>query len=342
MRILVTGGAGFIGSNLIRRLLRAAGAVEVVNLDLLTYAGNLENLRAVERHPGYRFVRGDIADAATVDEICAGGIDAIVNCAAQTHVDRSIDDPASFARTNVLGTLTLLEAARRHEVGRFVQVSTDEVYGSLGAEGFFCETSPLQPSSPYSASKAGGDLLALSYWTTYGLPVVVTRCSNNYGPFQFPEKIIPLFVTNALQDLPLPLYGDGLNVRDWIHVEDHCSAVEAALSKGEPGAVYNVGASCERTNRELTETILSHLGKPKSLIRMVTDRLGHDRRYAIDSSKAQAELGWAPAIPFEDGLRQTIGWYCENRDWWERIKSGAYRNYYESMYGERLRSAKVP
>jgi dTDP-glucose 4,6-dehydratase len=340
MRILVTGGAGFIGSNLIRLLLGRSAGDHVVNLDLLTYAGNLANLRDVESSARYAFLHGDIADEEVVERAFAGGVDAVVNCAAQTHVDRSIGDPGAFARTNVLGTLVLLEASRRHGVQSFVQVSTDEVYGSLGPVGAFTEESPLQPSSPYSASKAGGDLLALSYHATHGLPVTVTRCSNNYGPFQFPEKIIPLFVTNALQDLPLPLYGDGMNVRDWIHVEDHCSALDAVLRRGRPGAVYNVGAECERTNREVTRLILGELGRPESLVRLVTDRPGHDRRYAIDARKLRQELGWAPRRAFEEGLRQTIHWYRDHRDWWESIKSGAYLGYYEAMYGDRLRSSE--
>jgi len=339
MRILVTGGAGFIGSNLIRLLLRRHPEDEVVNLDLLTYAGNLENLADVDRDPRYRFVRGDIADAGVVGDVVGAGVDAIVNCAAQTHVDRSIGDPASFARTNVIGTSTLLEAARAHGVSRFIQVSTDEVYGSLGPDGLFSEESPLRPSSPYSASKAGGDLLALSYWTTYGLPVVVTRCSNNYGPYQFPEKVIPLFVTNALDDQPLPLYGDGLNVRDWIHVEDHCDALDLLLRAERAGEVYNIGASCERNNRDLTAEILAILEKPASLIRMVADRPGHDRRYAIDAAKVRRDVSWQPKRSFDEGLRETIEWYRANREWWSRIRSGVYREYYEAMYGDRLRRA---
>jgi len=342
MRILVTGGAGFIGSNLVRHLLRQHPEDQVVNLDLLTYAGNLENLADIESDPRYRFVRGDIADRASLEGLfAASGFDAVVNCAAQTHVDRSIGDPGAFAHTNVVGTGALLEAAASFGVRRFLQVSTDEVYGSLGADGVFREDSPLQPSSPYAASKAGGDLLALSYFTTYRLPVVVTRCSNNYGPYQFPEKVIPLFVTNALDDQPLPLYGDGLNVRDWIHVQDHCDAIDLALRHGRAGEVYNVGAACERTNRAVTEAILAELGKPASLIRLVADRPGHDRRYAIDAAKIGGELGWAPRTEFSAGLRETIAWYRTNRAWWQHIKTGEYRGYYESMYGERLRAAEA-
>lgn len=341
MRILVTGGAGFIGSNLVRHLLGRHAEDRVVVLDLLTYAGNLENLADLENDARYEFVRGDICDHEILQRVFAPGVDAVVNCAAQTHVDRSIDDPDAFARTNVGGTAALLEAARRSGTQRFVQVSTDEVYGSLGPQGLFDEDSPLRPSSPYSATKAGADLLALSYFTTYGLPVLVTRCSNNYGPYQFPEKVIPLFVTNALQDLPVPLYGDGLNVRDWIHVDDHCAAIDLALRRGRPGAVYNVGAGCEKTNREITETILRELGKPLSLIRLVADRPGHDRRYAIDASLIKRELGWSPAHQFDTALRETIDWYRNNQRWWQRIKSGDYRGYYEAMYGERLRSARA-
>jgi dTDP-glucose 4,6-dehydratase len=340
MRILVTGGAGFIGSNLVRFLLGRHPEDSILVLDLLTYAGNLENLGDLEGHPRYRFAYGDIAERATVDALLDDGFDAVVNCAAQTHVDRSIDEPDAFAHTNVMGTMTLLEGARRHGVGRFVQVSTDEVYGSLGPMGLFREDSALLPSSPYSASKAGADLLALSYFTTYDFPAMVTRCSNNYGPYQFPEKVIPLFVTNALQDLPLPLYGDGLNVRDWIHVEDHCEAIDLVLRRGRAGEVYNVGASCERTNRELAELILDELGKPRSLLRLVADRPGHDRRYAIDAGKIRRELGWSPRQEFRTGLRETIAWYRDHGDWWQRIKSGEYRRYYESLYGDRLRGAR--
>ncbi|MBI4516631.1 MAG: dTDP-glucose 4,6-dehydratase [Deltaproteobacteria bacterium] len=337
MRILVTGGAGFIGANFVRLLLAEHSDDEVINLDLLTYAGNLENLAGVENHPRYRFVRGDIADRQLVGALLDQGIEAVVNFAAESHVDRSIADPDAFLHTNVAGTLALLDCARRAGVKRFVQVSTDEVYGSLGPTGVFTEQSPLQPSSPYAASKAAADLLALSFRTTYGLPVMVTRCSNNFGPYQFPEKVIPLFVTNLLDDQPVPLYGDGLNVRDWIHVADHCTAVAAVLRHGQPGEVYNVGARCERTNRELTELILAELGKPPALIRHVTDRLGHDRRYAMDPAKIERELGWRPRHEFRQALRQTIAWYRDQRSWWERIKSGAYTDYYERMYGERLR-----
>ena len=338
MKILITGGAGFIGSNCVRYLLAQHADDEVVNLDALTYAGNLENLADIAAQPRYRFVRGDIADRAAVDDAMRG-VDAVVNFAAESHVDRSIDDPASFLHTNVTGTLVLLEAARRASVQRFVQVSTDEVYGSLGPTGRFDEASPLRPSSPYSTSKAAADLLAFSFWTTYRLPVIVTRCSNNFGPYQFPEKVIPLFVTNALADQPLPLYGDGLNERDWIYVDDHCAALDLVLRRGRPGEVYNIGGGNEYTNRELTERILRELGKPLSLIRHVTDRPGHDRRYAIDASKLRQELGWQPARTFAAALRQTVVWYRDHPGWWQRVKSGDYRTYYERMYGNRLHTA---
>jgi dTDP-glucose 4,6-dehydratase len=341
MKILVTGGAGFIGSNFIRYLLQHAPEDEVVNLDALTYAGNLENLADVAAHPRYRFVRGDIADRAVVEAVM-GDVAVVVNCAAETHVDRSIDDAAAFLHTNVNGTAVLLDAARRSGVQRFVQVSTDEVYGSLGPTGAFTESSPLCPSSPYSASKAAADLLALSFWTTHQLPVLVTRCSNNFGPCQFPEKVMPLFVTNALEDQTLPLYGDGLNVREWIHVEDHCAALDQVMRRGRPGEVYNIGTGQELTNRELAERILRGVGKPLSLIRYVTDRPGHDRRYAIDARKLEGELGWRPVWGFEEGLRQTIAWYRDNREWWRDVKSGAYRTYYERLYGARLRAAGEP
>jgi len=338
VKILVTGGAGFIGSNLVRYLLAHRPSDLVVNLDALTYAGNLENLADLADHPRYQFVRGDIADRTQVDDAMRG-VSAVINCAAESHVDRSIDDPGTFLHTNVTGTLVLLEAARRAGVTRFLQISTDEVYGSLGTSSRFDETSPLRPSSPYAASKAAADLLALSFWTTYGLPVVVTRCSNNFGPYQFPEKVIPLFITNALADAPVPLYGDGLNVRDWIYVDDHCAAIDAVLRDGRPGEVYNVGASNERSNRVLTEAILQQLGKPLTLIRYVSDRPGHDRRYALDAAKLHDELGWQPTHRFEDALRHTIDWYRSHEPWWRRVKSGEYQTFYERLYGSRLRAA---
>jgi dTDP-glucose 4,6-dehydratase len=337
MRLLVTGGAGFIGSNFIHLMIKEHPDYLIVNLDKLTYAGNLENLKELEGSPGYRFVQGDIADSILVEKILKDEkIDCIVNFAAQSHVDRSIEDSRLFIETNVLGTQTLLEAGRRHQASRFVQISTDEVYGSLGPSGHFTETSPLVPNNPYAASKTGADLLALSYWRTYKFPAIITRSSNNYGPFQFPEKLIPLFITNTLHDQPLHLYGDGLYVRDWLHVEDHCKAIDLVVHNGQEGEVYNIGGSCERTNLEITRFILTYLGKPESLIRFVEDRLGHDRRYALDSKKIEEKLGWRRKWTMEDGMGQTTEWYLKNRSWWERIKSGAYMSYYEKMYGKRL------
>ena len=336
MNVLVTGGSGFIGSNLVRLLLAERTGWRVLNLDKLTYAGNAENLADLEGHPRYRFVRGDICDGGLVADLLRGErVEAVMHLAAESHVDRSILAPAVFIETNVRGTQVLLEAARELGVKRFLHVSTDEVYGSLGADGTFREDSPLAPSSPYSASKAGSDLLALAYARTFGLQVVVTRCSNNYGPYQFPEKLIPLMVANALRDLPLPVYGDGLNVRDWIHVEDHCRGLLAALEQGRSGEVYNLGASCERHNLDIVKGVLDLLGKPHSLIRFVSDRPGHDRRYAIDAAKARGELGWEPRRRFEEGLADTTRWYQEHRPWWERIISGEYLRYYQRQYGGR-------
>jgi dTDP-glucose 4,6-dehydratase len=317
-RVLVTGGSGFIGCNFLRLVLRERPETEWVNLDALTYAGRPENTRDLDAASNYRFVRGGIEDGMLVEALFAGGegFDAVVNFAAESHVDRSIAGPRVFVETNVLGTQNLLEAARRHGVGRFVQVSTDEVYGSLGPDDApFTERSPLEPNSPYSASKASADLLCRAYHETYGMRVVVTRCSNNYGPYQYPEKLIPSFIRHALDDEPVPLYGDGMNVRDWLHVEDHCRAVLLALERGSPGRVYNVGGGNELANVEITRAILDHLGKPESLISFVPDRLGHDRRYAIDSSLLQSELGWRPSHGFESGLRETVDWYVDNRDW---------------------------
>jgi dTDP-glucose 4,6-dehydratase len=339
VKILVTGGAGFIGSNFIRYVLARHAADEVVNLDALKYAGNLETLADIADDPRYRFVHGDITDADITREAMQGAA-TVINFAAESHVDRSIEDPEAFLRTNVTGTLVLLQAARRVGVQRFIQISTDEVYGSLGGSGRFDESSPLRPSSPYAASKAAADLLALSFSTTYGVPVVVTRCSNNFGPYQFPEKVIPLFVTNALMDHPLPLYGDGMNVRDWIYVEDHCAALDLVLRGGRSGEVYNIGASNERTNLELTELILGVLDKPLSLIRYISDRPGHDRRYALDATKMRAEFSWRPMHTFDDALQRTVLWYRDNPTWWQRVKSGDYRTYYQRMYGERLRAAQ--
>jgi dTDP-glucose 4,6-dehydratase len=329
MRLMVTGGAGFIGSNFIRMVLCHQQASQVVNFDCLTYAGNPENLREYEQHPGYRFIHGDITSVEQVESCLAEGFDAIVNFAAESHVDRSIFDPGSFVKTNVLGVQVLLEAARRHKVPRFVQISTDEVYGSLGPSGKFREDTPLTPNSPYSASKAGGDLLTRAYFRTYGMDTVITRCSNNYGPYQFPEKLIPVIILNALEDRPLPVYGDGLYTRDWIHVEDHCRAIWLVLNQGRPGEVYNIGSNREATNLDLVGKILDILGKPRNLIRHVTDRPGHDRRYAIDARRMGEELGWSPEVPFEEGLRTTVEWYRSNPQWVERVKSGAYKRYYE-------------
>jgi dTDP-glucose 4,6-dehydratase len=341
MKLLVTGGAGFIGSNFIRHMLKTYPDYRIVNLDALTYAGNLENLQDIAETEGngpqarYQFVKGDIGDTALVNRIAASGIDAIVNFAAESHVDRSIDSADVFVRTNVLGTQVLLDAALRHKVGRYIQISTDEVYGSLGPGGKFVETTPLAPNSPYSASKAGADLLVRSYYETFKLPALITRCSNNYGPYQFPEKLIPLFITNALADQQLPLYGDGLNVRDWIHVADHCAAIDRVLHKGEPGEIYNIGGNCEKTNREITHTILKELGKPEALIKHVKDRPGHDRRYAIDCTKLCQEMGWSQQYDFQSGMKETIRWYLDNQQWWTRVKSGEYQDFYQRWYGER-------
>jgi len=337
MRLLVTGGAGFIGSNFIHYVLEHTADWTITNLDALTYAGNLENLSRLESDPRYRFVRGDVADPAAVEAAIAGGIDAIVNFAAESHVDRSIEDAAPFVRTNVEGTLVLLQAARRAGVGRLLQVSTDEVYGSLGPEGRFTEDSPLGPNSPYAASKTAADLMCRAFHHTYGLDVVITRCGNNHGPYQFPEKFIPLCIIGALQREPIPLYGDGSNVRDWIFVEDHCAALLAVLERGRPGRVYNVGAGGERANRDVAAAICDLVGAPRSLITRVADRPGHDHRYAVDAARVRSELGWRPRLDFETGLEATVAWYTENRSWWERVRSGEYRAYYDRMYGERLR-----
>ncbi|HEY5934582.1 MAG TPA: dTDP-glucose 4,6-dehydratase [Kofleriaceae bacterium] len=340
MKLLVTGGAGFIGANFVQHVLASHPGDEIVTLDLLTYAGNLANLEPVLDDPRHRFVRGDIADAQAVGAAIGDGVDAIVNFAAESHVDRSIADAGAFLATNVVGTQVLLDAARKHGIGRFLQVSTDEVYGSLGPTGLFREDTPIQPNSPYAASKAAADLLVWAAHHTHGLPALVTRCSNNYGPYQFPEKLIPLFVTNALADQPLPLYGDGRQVRDWIHVEDHCRGVDLVLREGRIGEVYNLGGGNERENVTIAALILEALGKPASLVRHVTDRLGHDRRYAIDAGKIERELGWQPRREFASGLRDTIDWYRTHRPWWEAVKSGAYLDYYERMYGQRLRQRK--
>lgn len=338
MNVLVTGGCGFIGSNLIRYLRRERPGWTLLNLDKLTYAGNLENLADLEGDPRHVFVRGEVGNRELVEHLLARHrVEAVLHLAAESHVDRSILGPEAFIHTNVLGTQQLLEASRKHGVRRFLMVSTDEVYGSLGPTGAFTEHSPLQPSSPYSSSKASADLLALAWHHTFHLDVVVTRCSNNYGRYQFPEKLIPLMVVNALHGKPLPVYGDGGNVRDWLHVEDHCAALLLALEKGRAGQVYNIGGGAERRNLEIVKGILSLLGKPESLIRFVQDRPGHDRRYAIDPTKIRTELGWQPAHTFEKGLEETVRWYVDNPAWWERVMSGAYRQYYETQYRSRLR-----
>ncbi|WP_066297121.1 dTDP-glucose 4,6-dehydratase [Bacillus sp. FJAT-29937] len=336
MKVLITGGAGFIGSNFVHYMVKKYPEYTVINLDSLTYAGNLETLKKVEEEPNYHFIHGDITNHELIDSIFHNGIDTVINFAAESHVDRSITDPGIFVKTNILGTQVLLDAAKKYGVKKYVQISTDEVYGTLGESGYFTEETPLAPNSPYSASKAGADLLVRAYHETFGLPVNITRCSNNYGPYHFPEKLIPLMILNALKDKPLPVYGDGLNIRDWLHVEDHCSAIDLVLRKGVDGEVYNVGGHNERTNIDVVKSILLHLDKPDSLIRFVEDRLGHDRRYAIDATKLRTQLGWEPKYTFETGLRQTIDWYLENRSWWENILSGNYQNYYKKQYEEKL------
>ncbi len=335
--VLVTGGCGFIGSNFVRTQLDTYPDQLVINLDALTYAGNLENLTDIENDPRYSFHRGDICDREFVDSVLkSASIDAVINFAAESHVDRSILDSGPFIQTNIVGTQILLDTCRLLEVPQFVQVSTDEVYGSLGSEGFFTEETPLAPNSPYSASKTAADLLVRSYCHTFDFPGIITRCSNNYGPYQFPEKLIPLFISNCINDQPLPVYGTGANIRDWIHVLDHCRGIDAALRKGRPGEVYNFGGDHELTNLELTHSLLELMEKPKSLIKYVKDRPGHDMRYAIDFSKAKAELGWEPQATFQHGLQETIDWYLSHTGWIERIKSGEYLKYYEQQYGQRL------
>lgn len=336
MKLLITGGAGFIGSNFILYMIQQYPNYQIINMDALTYAGNLENLKSVQDHPNYSFVQADIADKPAVDAIFQQGIDVVVNFAAESHVDRSILEPEIFVNTNVMGTQVLLDAAKKYGVTKFVQVSTDEVYGSLGETGLFSETTPLAPNSPYSASKAGGDMLVRAYHETFGLPVNITRCSNNYGPYQFPEKLIPLIISRALNDESLPVYGDGLNIRDWLYVEDHCSAIDLVIHQGKLGEVYNIGGNNERTNLHIVQTILRELGKPESLITYVTDRPGHDRRYGIDPTKIMNELGWKPKHNFETGIKETIQWYLSNKEWWTRIQSGAYRDYMTQQYGSRL------
>lgn len=332
--VLVTGGCGFIGSNFLHYLLAKESEVQVINLDALTYAGNLENLSAIQNHPRYRFVKGDVTDRDVVRNVMEQDVSSILHFAAESHVDRSIHDSGPFVRTNVIGTQVLLDAAKEFEVQRYVQISTDEVYGSLGETGLFTEETPLAPNSPYAASKAAADLMVRSYHHTFGLPTLTTRCSNNYGPYQFPEKLLPLFTCNLMEDKQVPIYGDGLQVRDWIHVQDHSTAVHQVWRQGRVGEVYNVGGHCEKTNLELTHTLLEVMGKPESLIKYVTDRPGHDRRYAIDTSKIENELGWKPTITFEEGLQQTVQWYQDNPEWVDNVRSGEYRRYYEKQYGE--------
>jgi dTDP-glucose 4,6-dehydratase len=337
MKLLVTGGCGFIGTNFIRLMLDSHPDWSILNLDKLTYAGNRLNLLDLEENePRYDFIQGDIADRDLVMDILKGnGIDAVVNFAAESHVDRSINDPSPFVATNVGGAQNLMECARQCGTGRFVHVSTDEVYGTLGPSGKFTESTPLAPNSPYSASKAAADLMARAYFETYGFPILVTRCSNNYGPYQFPEKLIPLMYLNAKAEKPLPVYGDGLNVRDWIYVDDHCRGVELTLTKGREGQAYNFGGNAEETNISVVTTLLSIVDKPESLITFVTDRPGHDKRYAMDFSLAAEELGFAPTLPFDEGLARTIAWYEDNTTWLEQVQSGEYRNFMDSWYEER-------
>lgn len=335
MNILVTGGAGFIGSNFVRFMVNKYPDYKIVNYDALTYAGNLENLKDIETKPNYLFVKGNITNGELIDIIVKQQkINAIVNFAAESHVDRSITEPDVFVKTNVLGTQVLLDVAKSNNIKKYVQISTDEVYGSLGETGYFTEETPLAPNSPYSSSKAGGDMLVRAYYETYGMNVNITRCSNNYGPYHFPEKLIPLMVTNALEGKELPIYGDGKNIRDWLHVEDHCSAIDLVLHNGKPGEVYNVGGHNERTNNEIVRLIVNNLGVSEDKIKYVQDRLGHDRRYAIDPQKIMTELGWKPKYTFDTGIEETIQWYIDNKEWWKHIKSGEYTEYYNKHYGD--------
>jgi dTDP-glucose 4,6-dehydratase len=333
-KILITGGAGFIGSNFVRYMLDKYPTYEIINLDSLTYCGNLENLSGIEDNPNYNFIKGNINDKKLIHEIVSD-VDYIINFAAESHVDRSIENPEIFIKSNILGTQVLLDAAKEYGAKKFLQISTDEVYGSLGENGYFREDTPLAANSPYSASKAGADLMVRAYHKTFGLPINITRCSNNYGPYQFPEKLIPLMISNALEDRELPVYGDGLNVRDWLHVYDHCTAIDLVLHKAKIGEVYNIGGNNEKPNIEIVKLILENLNKPETLIKYVKDRLGHDRRYAIDSSKIQKELGWKPKYTFETGIAETIQWYLNNREWLENVKSGEYQDYYNILYGNK-------
>jgi len=349
-KLLITGGAGFIGSNFIKYMLKKYKEYKVLNLDLLTYAGNLENLQMIEDNPNYIFIKGDISDKKLLRELFNKyDFNYIVNFAAESHVDRSIQNPASFVKTNVLGTQTLLDAAKNHwkkgenkkgypqykDDVKFIQISTDEVYGQLDKKGYFKENSHITPSSPYSASKASADIFVSSYYKTYKLPINITRCSNNYGPFQFPEKLIPLIITNALKNKKLPVYGDGMQVRDWLHVKDHCKALDLILHRGKVGEVYNIGGNNEITNLKLIRLILDKMNKSEDLIKHVRDRLNHDQRYAIDNSKITYELNWKPQYKLNEGIGETINWYLNNRGWWEKIRSGQYQSYYEKMYSNR-------
>lgn len=340
MKILVTGGAGFIGGNFVHYMVNKYPEDEIVNLDLLTYAGNLETLKPVEEKKNYRFIKGDIADRPFIMELFQKEkFDIVINFAAESHVDRSISDPSIFVQTNVMGTVVLLDACRAYGVKRFHQVSTDEVYGDLPLDRpdlFFTEETPLHTSSPYSSSKASADLFVMAYYRTYGMPVTISRCSNNYGPYQFPEKLIPLMISRALAEEPLPVYGKGENVRDWLHVLDHCIAIDLIIRNGKEGEVYNIGGHNERTNLEVVKTIIKALNKSEDLIQYVTDRPGHDRRYAIDPTKMEKELGWNPIYTFDTGIQETIEWYLTNKDWWQNILSGEYKNYFDKMYGNRL------
>jgi dTDP-glucose 4,6-dehydratase len=336
MKILLTGGCGFIGSNFIHFILKNYPSAGITNLDLLTYAGNPANLEGIRKDKRYKFVRGDIRDGKLVNRLMGTYPDVVINFAAESHVDRSLYKPAEFLSTNVLGAQTMLESARQHNIKRFIQISTDEVYGSLKPnEPAFREDYPLEASSPYSASKAATDLLVKSYEKTFGYKTIITRSSNNYGPYQFPEKVIPLFITNALTDKPVPLYGDGLNVRDWLYVEDNCRAIATVMLKGRLGEIYNIGGDCERTNLYITKTILKTLNQPLSMIKYVKDRPGHDRRYALNISKIKRQLGWQPRYGFEDGIRKTISWYLANQDWWHQVKTGQYLKFYRKHYQHR-------